>query len=70
MTKQEDHDLTSHGHTEATMTYNATQSENNLKTRTIDLPQLKTEREGHIEKGRRGRDAFGNQPPQPPPHQW
>lgn len=62
MTEQEVPELTSHGHTEAATTYNATQSENNLKIHTIDLPQLKTEeKKVTLRKGWRGRDEVGSQ---------
>lgn len=56
--RKEDPELTSsHGHTEATTTYNAAPSGNNLRTSRTILPQLKKDiKKSHIDKGRRGRE--------------
>lgn len=58
MTEEEDPELISfHVHTKAT----TVNSESNLKTGSTNLPQLKTEREDHIKKGRRNKDAVRSQ---------
>lgn len=51
------------GHTEASTTCVTAHSENNLKPGQTDLPELKTSREGHIEKCTKVRDKVRNQTP-------
>lgn len=68
--KYKDSELTlSQGHTEATTTSKATNSENNLKAGRTDFHR-ESQTEGHIKKGRRGGDVIRNQTPSLTNYKW
>ena len=63
MVEQKDPEIpSSDGHTKTTSACRTAIAENNLRPPRTDCLQLRTQRKGHTERGRRGRDAVWSEP--------